>query len=150
GKDYFLTRRDFHNIAIGHNRLVLKGYEKALANKKDFILVDTDHIITQVFFKRYLDKNGDRKLQDMINFQHYDLYIWLDPVPFEDDGTRRLVSESDRLKQIEAIKSEFAKNGVELKTIGNGMPLTLEQRVREIDKLFKYYNIIPKGDDVIC
>lgn len=133
GKDYFLTRRDFHNIAIGHNRLVLKEYEHALASKEKFLFVDTDHIITQCFFKRYLDKNGDKKLQDMIQFQEYDLFVWVPPVKFEDDGTRRIYNEDVRLKQIKEVKEEFLKNGIELVELKEG--LSIQERVDIVKKI---------------
>lgn len=128
GKDYFLTKKDFHNIAIGHNRLVLKSYEHALSKNKKIILVDTDHIITQCFYKRYLDKNGDKKIQSMIEFQKYDLFIWLPPIEFEDDGTRRIVDDSIREKQLIEVKDEFTKNGIELITL----PIGLSVRERSI------------------
>lgn len=136
GKDYFLTRRDFHNIAIGHNRLVLRGYEHALNSKSKYLLVDTDHIITQCFFKRYLDKNGDRKLQDMINFQEYELFIWLPPVEFENDGTRRIVSDEVRQQQIRDVKQEFYDNGVELIELEEG--LTVQERVDAVKEILEH------------
>lgn len=139
GKDYFLTRKDFHNIAIGHNRLIMKEYTKCILTGKKLLLTDTDHIITQCFYKRYLDKDGDRKLQDMCNFQEYDLFLWVDPVDFENDGTRRDVSTAERDAQYTEVWSEFRNNGVTpVKVAGR----TREERVASAISILKERNII--------
>lgn len=106
-KDYFLTRQDFRNIAIGHNRLVLHAYKYALKAKKKLVIVDTDHIVTQAFFKRYIDPKGDDYIRNMINFQEYDLFLWVDQVPFEDDGTRRIVSDNVRNSQSKELLADI-------------------------------------------
>ncbi|MGL4948789.1 MAG: AAA family ATPase [Anaeroplasmataceae bacterium] len=145
GKDYFLTRKDFHNIAIGHNRLMLKAYQKALNNNQNVIFSDTEHITTQVFFKRYLDASGDRKLQDMINFQMYDLVIWIEPVQFENDGTRRIVSEEEREAQRISLMAEFEANGVKLVRLSiedDGYTPSCEERLYNALDILREHKII--------
>lgn len=142
-KDYFLTRKDFHNIAIGHNRLVLHAYKEALKKNKSLILVDTDHVITQCFFKRYIDSKGDKKIQDMCNFQEYDLYLWVDPVPFEDDGTRRIVDEKERTYQKETVLREFRQTKPKAKVI-NVKGTTVAERIESAIKILSDHDIIPK------
>lgn len=139
GKDYFLTRKDFHNIAIGHNRLVMKEYTKCILTGKKLLLTDTDHIVTQCFYKRYLDEKGDRKLQDMCNFQEYDLFLWVDPVEFENDGTRRNITSQERDAQYTQVWNEFKANGVTpVKVEGR----TREERVASAIAIMKGKNII--------
>lgn len=106
GKDYFLTRQDFHNIAIGHNRLMLRAYERALKKRRNFVISDTEHIVTQAFYKRYLYEY-DRKIRDMCNFQTYDIYFYLKPLNLEDDGTRRIFSSAERRLQNEELLQMF-------------------------------------------
>lgn len=109
GKDYFLTKGDFENIALGHNKLVLKGYEKSLAKGNKILLVDTDHVTTQEFYKRYLGGENDL-IKGMIDFQSYDMYIVLNPLPLEDDGTRRIVSDDERADQHRALVDALQKS----------------------------------------
>ncbi|MGL5744315.1 MAG: AAA family ATPase [Cetobacterium sp.] len=134
-KDYFLTRQDFRNIAIGHNRLVLHAYKYACKSNKKLVIVDTDHIVTQAFFKRYIDPKGDDYIRNMINFQEYDLFLWVDQVNFEDDGTRRIVSSSERKSQAVQLMTDLKEKAHDKVKIvsGNSREERLKSAIRIMD-----------------
>lgn len=127
GKDFFLDDSEFKDIAIGHNRLVIRAEEKAVAQNKKAVIVDTDHIITHEFYKRYLDKESEF-LKSMCKAQHYDLVLFCNRLDFANDSTRRLVSEEEREDQEQSLLSEIKKYNK------NVVLLEKENRLERLEK----------------
>ncbi|MGL5574423.1 MAG: AAA family ATPase [Sarcina sp.] len=109
GVDNFITRKDLEEIAYGHHMLMLAAVRNAWKKGKRLVISDTEHIVTQGFSERYFGERNKR-IQDMINFQHYDLFIYCDLLPLEDDGTRRIVGQDERIENDKKLRKMFEEN----------------------------------------
>lgn len=137
GVDTFINRYDLEQIAYGHHKLVIASVRNAWKKGYDLVISDTEHIVTQGFSQRYFNENN-KVIQDMINFQHYDLYIYCPLLPLENDGTRRLVDEQERIENDLKLRKLFEDN------VKDGKIVYLNSNLSEKGRLDVAYSEILK------
>lgn len=136
--DYHLEPNDLVKICEYHNKHILARYRNAYNKHKDnpILLVDTDHIVTLGFDRRYFnhrDPVATREIKDYCNFQTHNIYIFCEPLEIEDDGSRRLESyDRDTEKEwlLQQYNEHISKFGGKLLII-NG---SRENRLAQVSK----------------
>ena len=108
--EHILNGQDFINIAIGHNRMLISAYRKALAKGKKLVLCDTEHVVTKNFLDYHEGFENEKSyIENMCNSQHYDLVVYLEPLELELDGTRLEYNEYERQLQNTILKDKILK-----------------------------------------
>lgn len=135
--EYILNGQDFMNIVLGHNRMLLSAYRKALVKGKKLILCDTEHVVTKNFLDYHEGFESEKAyIENMCKSQHYDLVIYLEPLELELDGTRLEYSEYERQLQNKILKDnilKYHKNVVFVQ--GDNLQLKVNKAMNEINKL---------------
>ncbi len=108
-EDYLLPQ-DLVNIAIGHNRMFISAYRKALHQNKKVIVADTEHVVTKRFLSYYDNCQEEMELLNhMCHNQYYDLVVYLEPLDLHLDGTRLAYNKKERNEQNLRLKEMVKK-----------------------------------------
>src|ERR1035437_6317237 len=122
---------DFFHIAETHNDRLL---EKHLVVGRPWLVVDTEAITTKLFGQLYIKDYEDTRIDDIIEFQWFDLYLLMDIyVPWVDDGTRDF--PNDRQRHFDMIKAELDRLGRKYVIIKGNYDERLISAKKEIEKL---------------
>lgn len=122
---------DFFHIAEKHNDNLL---EKHIVNRRPWLLADTEAITTKLFGEMYLKGYKDTRVDDIIRYQWFDLYLLMDiDVPWIDDGTRDF--PNDRQRHFNMIKAELDRLGRKYVVIKGDWDERLDSAKKEIEKL---------------
>ena len=131
GKD--LEVEDFFKIATEHNENILENHTNSL-NK--LLFVDTEAITTKLFGEMYIDGYKDDRIDEIIQFQWFDLYLLMDvDVPWINDGTRDFPNENDRKKHFNMIKSELDRLNKKYVIITGDYDQRFELSKKEVENL---------------
>lgn len=128
-----LVKEDFYIIADRHDLRIV--HEHATTTNK-MLFVDTEGLTTRIFGEMYISGYQDDRLDSIIQYQWFDLYILLDiDVPWVDDGTRDFPNE--RINHFNRIKSELDRLGKNYVIIKGNYEERFEQAVKVCDDLLK-------------
>jgi HTH-type transcriptional repressor of NAD biosynthesis genes len=116
GCENIMTAEDYYRIQYGHK---MKEEEaKRKANKVTFI--DSEAIVTQYYAKLY-NKEQYPLIEEIVNTQYYDLWLFLEPdVPWVDDGTRTFGEEQVRQENNRLLKEMLDKRNIRYEIIDGG------------------------------
>jgi len=122
---------DFYTIAKGHDDII---FDKLVETTDKLLIVDTEAITTKLFGELYIDGFKDDRLEDIIKYQKFDLYLLLDiDVPWVDDGTRDFPHL--REKHMGMLKKELEGKGIEYQLITGDYKERLIKSIQIIDDL---------------
>lgn len=126
-----LEKEDFYNIALMHDEQLLNAHIECL---RPWIFSDTEAITTKLFGEMYLgDDFKEERIDEIIKYQWFDLYILLDiDVPWIDDGTRDFPHPLDRRRHFNKIKNELDRLGRKYVVINGGDYNERFEKAREI------------------
>lgn len=126
-----LEKEDFYTIATRHNSMLLDTHVDT-TNK--CLFVDTEALTTRIFGEMYLDNYKDARIDEIINYQWFDLYLVMDiDVLWVDDGTRDFPNE--RLNHFNRIISELDKLGKKYVIIKGDYDERFALAKKEVDKI---------------
>lgn len=131
GCEGITIEEDYPEIAFEH-----KYHEKVQLQKANKILfIDTDATVTQYFSEAYLGKSQPI-LDEIINLQKYDLWLFLEPdVKWVDDGTRSFGEEEVRRKNNKLLKDILYLNNINYVSISGNYQKRLETAVEKVNEL---------------
>lgn len=124
---------DYPEIAFEH-----KYHEKVELQKANKLLfIDTEAIVTQYFSLLYLGMT--RKIIDeIIELQQYDLWLFLEPdVKWVDDGTRSFGEQETRERNNNILKLMLDSYGIKYVTISGNYQERLNKAVESVNELLK-------------
>lgn len=131
GCDGITIAEDYPEIAFEH-----KYHEKMqLKNANKVLFIDTEAIVTQYFSVAYLG-NYQQILNEIINLQKYDLWLFLEPdVKWVNDGTRSFGEQKVREVNNTLLKELLKLNGVEYVTISGSYQERLNKAVESVNEI---------------
>jgi HTH-type transcriptional repressor of NAD biosynthesis genes len=126
-----LVKEDFYLIADRHDLHIV--HEHATTTNK-MLFVDTEALTTRIFGEMYISGYQDDRVDAIVQYQWFDLYILLDvDVPWVDDGTRDFPNE--RISHFNRIKSELDRLKKNYVVIKGNYDERFEQAVKVCDNL---------------
>lgn len=128
-----MLEEDFYHIAYGHKMNEKKAREEA--NKVYF--VDSEAIVTKYYAELYTGKEYPL-LDAIIDTQHYDLWLYLEPdVKWVDDGTRTFGEDEVREANNLRLKELMDEKKINYISISGDYQTRLEQSILEVHKMLK-------------
>ena len=129
--DRKMEREDFYNIAVKHNDLLL---DKHVGTTHKCLIVDTEAMTTKIFGEMYVDGYYDNRLDEIIKYQWFDLYLLMDvDVPWVDDGTRDF--PNSRVSHFNRLKDELTRNNKPYIVISGNYDERFEKAKRAINEI---------------
>lgn len=122
---------DFFHIAETHNDRLL---EKHISVRRPWLIADTEAITTKLFGQMYIKDYKDDRIDEIIKYQWFDLYLLMDiDIPWVNDGTRDF--PNDRQRHFNMIKDELDRLGRNYVIIKGDYDERLSSAKKEIEKL---------------
>lgn len=126
-----LTPEIFDSIAMKH----FLTQEEKMENSNKILFVDSDAVITQYYAEMYLGYTS-KVVETIINRQHFDLMLYLEPdVKWIDDGLRFAGEDSVRKKNNKALKEAYRYYGKDIKIISGDYNNRFEEALFYISEL---------------
>jgi HTH-type transcriptional repressor of NAD biosynthesis genes len=124
---------DYEFIAQRQNEMITEANDKP----SKLLFVDTDALITQIYYQLYLNTDASNKIDKIIKSQNFDLIMFLDHQSTEwvHDGLRFLADDEQRQNVGKLIQEKFREYGREYITLNNSQGY--EQRFEEAKYLVK-------------
>lgn len=128
--DSILTEEHYKEIVYGN-----KFYEyRAFRNVNKIMFVDTEAIVTQYYAKLYNGVEYDF-VENVIENQNYDLYIYLEPdIAWVDDGMRTFGEQSLREKNSKILKEMLRQRDIPFVIVRGNHEQRLEESMQLINK----------------
>jgi HTH-type transcriptional repressor of NAD biosynthesis genes len=109
--------KDFEFIAQRQNEMM----NDAMQKPSKIIFIDTDALITQIYYELYIKQKSSQKLEEIINLQKFDLIIFLEHsnTNWVDDGLRFLPDDQQRQQVTDLIKEKLIKHNKDFLILDN-------------------------------
>jgi HTH-type transcriptional regulator, transcriptional repressor of NAD biosynthesis genes len=130
--------KDYEFIAQRQDEMINDAMEKP----SKLIFVDTDALITQMYYELYMKRKASQKIEEIIKSQNFDLIIYLEHrnTDWVADGLRFLPDEDQRQQVADLIKQKLNYYGKDYHILDNSGGY--EQRFETAKELIrKTFNI---------